>query len=83
MKKLKAIKENESDIDWISNTKANWSIESIAELYISGEIDSVRITGWKDLKHLEGAIKWCGEEDFFDKFKIGGEYIILSTIISC
>ena len=82
MKKLKAIKENESDIDWISNTKANWSIESIAELYISGEIDSVRITGWKDLKHLEGAIKWCGEEDFFDKFKIGGEYIILSTSLT-
>ena len=82
MKNQKSIKENEFDIDWISNTKANWSIDSIADLYVSGEIDSVRIIGWKDLKHLEGAIKWCGEEDFFDKFKIGGEYIILSTSLT-
>lgn len=82
MKNQKTINENEFDLDWIKDTKANWSIDSIADLYVSGEIDSVRIVGWKDLKHLEGAIKWCGEEDFFDKFKIGGEYIILSTSLT-
>tara|TARA_R110001592_G_scaffold9159_4_gene48960 strand:+ start:101 stop:2230 length:2130 start_codon:yes stop_codon:yes gene_type:complete len=81
MKNQKTINENEYDIDWIGKSKANWSIDIISDLYVSGEIDSVRIVGWGDTEHLEGAALYC-DEDVYNKFSVGGVYRILSTSLT-
>lgn len=81
---------NESDdFDWIQDVyKTEWSFGDIAQLYHSGDVDFVKIVGFKDLKHLNGAIEWCtgGGDNFFAKnffntFKVGGIHQMLSTNI--
>jgi hypothetical protein len=81
---------NESnDFDWIEDVyKTEWSFGDIAQLYHSGDVDFVKIVGFKDLKHLNGAIEWCtggGDtffaKNFFNTFKVGGIHQMLSTNI--
>ena len=78
--KNKQISES-GDLDWIKDAyKTEWTFDDIAQLYYAGDVESVKVVGFKDLKHLNGALDWCaGSGDFKNNFKVGSVHQILST----